>query len=297
MNLIVQLESWDGNYLATIAGPNEGDRNVYLTRGEDPEGLFYDPPVVTVMEEPANLPGGRFLDYKVKPREVNFRVDIWNEGSGFRRADSEWRKAWRYDKPSIMHVYSEDGHRVLYLYLKEQPVVMLPEDPDEKRFKQVEMTCIAYDPWWYGDVEVFEWVTPTSTLGGSVLTHTFVFDEDTPLNPTDQVIRPRWWCSAPGKWSIPDYSWLDDEYADRVIDMPTLLTGENIVIDRNPYQPQVVAENEAPVWARMNGVRFKHNIPEYTLDAELTVEVTNAPAGSKVQLYLDRPWSRAWGLW
>ena len=296
MDLLVELESWNGNDWFTICGHNEGDRNVYLAE-DDPEGVFYDPPVRTVWEAPANLPGARFLDHRILKRTINFKVDIYNEGKGWRKADSDWRKAWSYEHPSKLHVTSEDGHRVLNVQLLEQPVVIIPRDPAKQPYTTVEMTCVAGDPFWYGDTEVYEWITPTSTLDGSTLTHTFVFTEDNPLNPTDQILRPRWWASAPAKWTFPDYSFEDDDYAERSIVMPTLISGENIVIDRDPYEPQIVAENEAPVWARMNGVRFKHNIPAYTLDAELEVSVTLAPAGSKVQLYLDRPWSRAWGLW
>ena len=77
---------------------------------------------------------------------------------------------------------------------------------------------------------------------------------------------------------------------------PTLIEGEDVEIDTDPRSRQVVADNDAPVWERMNGVRFKHPIPPYTESCTFNISVTGAPAESLIQLRLPRPWSRPWGL-
>jgi hypothetical protein len=74
------------------------------------------------------------------------------------------------------------------------------------------------------------------------------------------------------------------------------LPAENAIIDTDPRVEQVVSESGSQLWARMNGVRFRHPIPPYTPSGRFQVTVSGAKPGQMVTLRLPRPWSRPWGL-
>lgn len=295
MQTVVELEGINGE-MFSLAGPNEGDRGVYL--GTEMEGL-YDPPVKVVYEEPGNWPGARYLWHRILRRDIVFGVEILNDpDASWMTRDSEWRKAWAYDRTCKLYVTRETGRRHLKLALSEGIGVSLATDPNGRSINRADMTCIAGDPFWYEDDVTFEAITVTDTTDGSTedLTITVDTSNSLGLNPTDQYIFPLWLASAPAKWSIPDYSFEDPALADRRVIMPTLIEGEDVEIDTDPRSRQVVADNDAPVWERMNGVRFKHPIPPYTESCTFNISVTGAPANSLIQLRLPRPWSRPWGL-
>ena len=92
---IVELKDINNN-LWTLAGPNAGDRGVYL--GVGVSGL-YDPPVKVVWEEPGNWPGARYLNHRIQRRDIVFAVEIMDScGESWMQRDSEWRKGWSYEK-------------------------------------------------------------------------------------------------------------------------------------------------------------------------------------------------------
>lgn len=72
--------------------------------------------------------------------------------------------------------------------------------------------------------------------------------------------------------------------------------GENALIDTDPRMEQISAENGAPLWSRMNGVRFRNPIPPYTERADFTVSVSGQVPGQLITLRLSRAWTRPWGL-
>src|SRR5690606_3791764 len=280
----------------TLAGPGAGSEGVYLATGVT--GL-YDPPVKVVYEEPGNYPGARYLHHRILRRDVVFGVEILNDvhGSWLSR-DSYWRKAWAYDRDSKLYITTPDsGTRHLKLRLGEQPDISLERDPRGNSINRAGMVCIAGDPFWYEPDKEFFVETLTDTTGGGTETLYITVDASHGgLNPTDQYIWPRWIVPAPGKPTIPDYSFEDPELANRRIIMPTLLTGEDATIDTDPRVEQVTAANGAPLWARMNGVRFRHPIPPYTESKTFELTVTGYPPGEVFTLMLPRPWSRPWGL-
>ena len=95
---------------------------------------------------------------------------------------------------------------------------------------------------------------------------------------------------------VPDYSFEDDEYADRRIKTPGLVYGENAVVNTDRRREQISAENGAPLWARMNAVRFLHMIPEWTPTAHFKVRASGCEPGQRVELRIPRPWTRPWGM-
>jgi hypothetical protein len=279
-----------------LAGPEAGDKGVWLGTGI--EGSFYDPDVKVVYEEPANLPGARYLSHRLLRRDIVFGVEILNDpgtGNSWLSRDSAWRKAFRYHRDCQLIVTTdESGPRTLNMKLGAQPQISMHTDPTGKSVNRAVMTCYAGDVFWYGEDDVYTVTTTTNTTGGGV--ENLTLDITDPINPTDQYVFPVWVGTAPAKWTIPDYSWEDDDQADRRIIMPELLSGEDITIHVDPRYPHVVADNLANVQGRMNGIRFRHPIPEYTGPGTFNISVTKAPIGAQLQLRLMRPWSRPWGL-
>lgn len=237
-----------------------GDRGVYLAT--DVKGAFFDPPVKAVYEEPGNLPGARYLNHRVLRRDIVFGVEILNDASvganSWLSRDSQWRKAWAFDKDCILSVTTvQSGTRRLKLRLLESPDVEMIHDPNMLSMNRTVMTCVAPDPFWYGDDEVYTatttadtsfdpnplpWPWPQATLPKETLTITVPV-----CNPTDQYIFPKWtvpgstyapaepyipgipWLGAPNSratvWTVPDYSFEDPDLATRRVRLPGLIGG------------------------------------------------------------------------
>lgn len=331
---IVELEGVNGEWF-TLAGPESGDRGVYL--GTDVKGLF-DPPVKTVYEEPGNFPGARYLNHRILKRDVVFAVEILEDRSeSWLSRESEWRKAWAFDKDAKLHITTdESGTRTLKLRLQESPEVAWFHDPNGLTINRTVMVCVAGDPFWYENDVVHSavctkdtrfdpgtyWQTPDPDRipFENLVINVDVDNRRGGLNPTDQPIFPKWtvegsteqipefpWPFPPGvdipwerapfvQWTIPDYSFEDDALANRRLRLPGLIYKENCVIDTDPRMEQVSSESGSQVWARMNGVRFRHPVPPWTKNKQFDIKVSGAVPGQMVTLRLPRAWSRPWGM-
>ena len=262
MQTVVELEGVNGERF-TLAGPNAGDRGVYLATGVT--GLF-EPPVKAVYEEPGNYPGARYLNHRILRRDLVFAVWILNDkgaGSWLSR-DSEWRKAWAFDRDCKLYVTTEEsGTRYLKVRLFESPEVDTTTDPNGRSINSAKMVCVAGDPFWYEDDVVYSattvtdtrfdpnplpWPWPQASIPSETLTITVdPSDGRGGLNPTDQYIFPKWtvpgstvapaepyvpglpWLGAPKSratiWTVPDYSFEDPEHENRRIRLPGLIGG------------------------------------------------------------------------
>ena len=326
---VIELEGVNGEYFNLTTG----DQGVFLAT--DVEGCFYDPPVRVVIEEPGNYPGARYLNHRILKRDIVFGVEILNDARTGTRSwlsrDSEWRKAWAFDRDAKLYVTTPDsGTRWLKVRLFESPTVNMRTDPRGNSINRTVMSCIAYDPFWYEDDKVFYAKTQKDTrfkpgllslLNRPTETLTIrVTQGDGGLNPTDQYIAPKWtvpgsteqipdfpwpfppgvdipWESAPyTQWTLPDYSFEDEEYRNRRVKLPALVYKENCVIDTDRREEQVVSESGSEVWARMNGVRFRNMIPPYTPEGTFEITASGCAVGQTVSLRLPRPWTRCWGL-
>ncbi|EKF23011.1 minor tail protein Gp27 [Mycolicibacterium hassiacum DSM 44199] len=330
---IVELEGVNGERFNLTTG----DQGVFLAT--DVEGCFYDPPVKVVIEEPGNYPGARYLNHRVLKRDIVFGVQILNDAKQGPRSwlsrDSEWRKAWAFNRDCKIYVTTPDsGTRYLKVRLFESPKVDMRTDPRGNSINLTVMSCIAYDPFWYEDDVVFSAETKTDTrFDPSLWTPPWPWEElpketlkikvgreQGGLNPTDQYIFPKWtvpgstekvpnfpwpfppnvpipWETAPfTQFVIPDYSFEDEEFRNRRVKTPGLIYGENCVIDTDRREEQISSESGSQVWARMNGVRFRNSIPPYTEEAEFVIDASGCAPGQVITLRLPRPWTRCWGL-
>ena len=259
MKTVVELEGVNGE-LFTIAGDDAGDKGVYLATGVT--GLF-DPPVKASYEEPGNYPGARYLSHRILRRDLVFAVHILEDGESWLSRDSEWRKAWAFDRDCKLYVTTEEsGTRYLKVRLFESPDVDTETDPNGRRITTVKMVTVAGDPFWYQDDVVYTAVTKTDTSFDPAQLP-WPWPQNIPveelsikvdpvdgrggLNPTDQYIFPKWtvpgssyapaepyvpgvaWLGAPKSrgtvWTLPDYSFEDKDQLTRRVKMPALIGG------------------------------------------------------------------------
>ncbi|MEC3955805.1 phage tail protein [Nocardia sp. CDC153] len=291
---LITISGVDGSTW-TISGQGRGREGVEL--GTAPSGL-YDAPVTTIWNATAFQNGSTYGGYSTNKRDVVFGVNIFQvPGRSWEQVDSAWRKAWAYDTDSVMTVTTDYGSRSLALRLTEQPDFKPVKDPHLNALGQVTMTCSAGVPWWVENNVTSTWTSPTDTTNGSSQSGTVTIS-----NPTDQPMYLQWVCSAPGQWTLPDFSWGNNYYgravadANRKITMPVTRAGQDLVVDTDPSQEMVVAADGSQIWALMGGVSFEYVVPPYTPSTVLPVKVTGAPTGASVMVVQPRNWSRPWGL-
>lgn len=283
METVIEIEGVNGEWF-TIAGPKAGDRGVFMV--PEVSGLL-DPEVKVVSDTPANFPGGRYVSHRIQPRRVMFAVDIVSDGAGSASGvyrESEWRKAWAYDRPTKIHVTTRDGTRTLSAHL-EQIELDTRYDPHVQEVIRVVMNAVGYDPFWWGPEEIFE-----AEVGSG--SYTFEVQD---ANPTDQPVWPVWAVQGGATWTLPDYNLTDPAQATRRVALPTLAANEHVVVDTHPTARQLTSATDTPVWQRMNGRRFRNPIPPWTQDIDFVVSRDGSGTGT-VQLRLRRGFSRPWGL-
>lgn len=331
---IVELEGVNGE----VFNLTTGDRGVYLAT--DPKGAFFDPPVKAVYEEPGNYPGSRYLNHRVLRRDITFGVEILNDATSGSNSwlsrDSQWRKAWAFDRDCILSVTTlESGTRKLKLRLLESPEVDMKYEPQMMPINRTLMTCVAQDPFWYQDDVVYTattatdtsfdpnalalpWPWPKTTLPTEDLTITVnPSDGKGGLNPTDQYIFPKWtvpgssykpaepyipglpWLGAPKSraviWTVPDYSFEDEEYETRRVRLPGLIGGlrtEEVqaynldgIIGTGTYKINFNGEQTTSLqWDASVGV-IKAALEALASIAYDDIEVTRADSTKEVQVF------------
>ncbi|MBH0775022.1 phage tail protein [Nocardia bovistercoris] len=287
---MITVTGVDGS-IWTIAGQGRGREGVELATS--PSGL-YDAPVTTIWNQSAFQVGSSFGGYRTNKRDVVFALNISEAaGRSWEAVDSAWRKAWAYDRDSTLTITTDFGTRSLKLRMSEQPDFKPDKDPHLKRWGKVVMTCTAGNPWWVESDVTGVWTSTISTTAPN----TSQSGTLRIANPTDQPMWLKWVCSAPGKWTLPDYSWgADSGDAARTIILPVTTTGQDLTIDTDPMEEMIVAADRSQIWALMNGVSFLYPVPPYTAATDVTVSVTGAPLGASVLVVQPRNWSRPWGL-
>ncbi|MFC4374922.1 phage tail protein [Nocardia halotolerans] len=286
---LIEVEGVDGSWW-TLSGAGQGTEGVEL--GTTPVGL-YDAPVTTIWNSSAFQIGASYGGANWLKRDVVFGVNIFETDSAtWEAVDSAWRKAWAYDRDTKLTVTTEYGSRSLHLRLAQQPDFKSAKDPHLKRWGQVTMTCTAGLPWWVEEDVTASAVSTTDTTGAGASETMWL-----PVsNPTDQPLWLKWVVTAPGTWTLPDFSWADDENEDRVITLPVLAAGQDATVDTDPMEEMIVAADRSSLWARMNGVLFLHPVPAWTPETLVPVTVRGATPGAAVQVRCPRNWSRPWGL-
>ncbi len=298
----VEIFGCDGSYFC-LAGEGQGTEGVYLST--NPRG-FYDAPVSTIWKSSAFQIGGSYRGKRINQREIVFGVEILGDSSEeWEENDSRWRKAWDYEidpwdpagSQTRMRITTErSGPRDLLLQLSENPDFASDKDPRLTGHGTVPMTAIAGQPMWFQEDELDGWKLESGTSGAGTVTIS---------NPTDQPMLIKWIVTAPGTWTLPDFSWVGrkyervpgGKYPTRTVKLPALSASEGgATVDLDPMKLMVRDVNNTNLLGRMGGRFFLHKIPPYTPETLLPVSVTGAAPGAGVVLRQPRHWSRPWGL-
>lgn len=255
-----------------IHGPGSKKSPVRMLEGAI--GDLIDPPVATTYKARVGQAGSQYRGHKVEARNVVLHLGIFgNSGIDWARTDSDFRKAFRYDKDTTISVYTPmSGERTLKVRLEESPEFEEELDPHELQLARYTFTLIAGDPYWYSDTYTDEFTFGGDNwYGGGVIVD----------NPTDVDIWPKWVLQGQMKAILPDWN------EDRKIVIPFMTEGTAAVIDTDPMEELITTTNNTLSWANMNGQFFMNPIPPYTSDTFVPVTIDPLP---KLDLVLPRGW-------
>ncbi|QIS21254.1 phage tail protein [Nocardia terpenica] len=280
----------------TLHGENAGNRGVYL--GQNPEGIF-DEPTESIWNSHAYQIGASWGGIRVHKRDVILGAEIiGTDNAPWQDNDSEWRKAWSYEKDSRLWVTTPHSRRYLELRLSETPKFTPDISPFTSQYGKLVMTCVAGNPRWYEQDYTYELIVRDGEVAYVPV-----------WNPTDTRVWLKWVLqNRPGAiYSLPDFSFGSNRFGAaalherRMVPLPKLVAADGIVrVDTDEDAEQVTADGGTQIWMRMFGCSFLYPIPPYTGTekdpVQLPVAVKGADGECEIQARLQRSWSRPWGL-
>ncbi|GAA4399646.1 hypothetical protein [Tsukamurella soli] len=256
----ILLEGCDGSSWDLISG----EQGALL--GVKPTG-FYDMPMKTYWVPYAF--GQQYQSKQAQRRDMVFTVQIGtdtNDPDEWHQIESRWRMAWDYLNESTLVVTTSDGKRTLGVRLLEEPKAAQTAqwegyDPHCYAQSTYVMTVAAEIPYYIGDLTTTDMTFPAGA--GS----TQVIDV---YNPTDSEMWLEWVLSAPGTWTLPDFSWGQNIYgraaqdAERTWTLPDLQAGENVSVTSRPDVEPIVSQSGSLVQARTNGQCLMYPVAPHT---------------------------------
>lgn len=252
----------------------------------DPEGLW-EAPMSSVWMQGAFQEGASYLGFRTEPLDVILPLGVRGDGAiQWGMNDNRLRNALGDpDSEFELVSYSPSGGRRVKLRLTDAPELAASVDPHFSGVSQYVVQARAGWPRWVGGTATSSFTASSATDSGFV----------TVSNPTDTPLYLQWVCEAPGRWEIPDFSWRDDEWSDRIIVTPTLGTGEDLSIDTYPAREPYTAANGSNIAGRFAGVMFLHSVPPHTPETQIPVAVTNGRSGVSCMVRMVRNWRRPFG--
>lgn len=293
--LKIEVTGWDGSEWV-ISGPGYGAEGVTL---KPQVSQLFDTPVKTLY-----VPGPFGEEYagkRVQRREMVFTVQVGSVDmtpEEWAEVDAAWRWAWDFDKESTLTVTTytldEDGDpvpesRYLKVRMLEEPKAYGDQDPYLTGDNSVVMTVTATFPYWRGADRVYEWST-TSAAANTTLSI---------ANDGDVAVWPRWALSAPGRWTLPDFSWGNDQYsrgaadAQRVVGLPALPANAHASVDSDPRVQTIICQNGYPAQQHWRGKDLLYPVMPGAAGG-VPLAVTNATGGAAAELRIPRWYSRPW---
>lgn len=286
--LLFEIEAPNGDR-AVIHGPGAGAQGIELD--ESPEG-YWETPTTTLWTEGARQEGGTYNGFRHNMQDVILPVHISPTADmTWEQVKSRWSAMWEFDRQTQLVATSSSGVRRLALRKVETPKFSPRNDPGRNRYGHMVMTLRAAWPFWVEPDEPDIFQSKTGALDGFV----------TLSNPTNMPMYPKWVVDAPlgGQVTIPDFSWITDpdhedyEWRGRVVDVPTLSPGENLVIETYP-DVETYTSNINPMFsARSNAVDFDFAVPAHTLPVDVPIECTMP--NMTVAVYQPRRWTMVMG--
>lgn len=277
-----------------ISGPGYGQQGVIL---KPKVSQFIDAPVKTLFV-PGPF-GEEFAGKRVQRREMVFTVQVGGEDmtpEEWADTDARWRWAWDYQEESVMRVTVLDNvgsqvypPRFINLRLLEEPKSYGEKDPYLTSDNEVVMTVTATFPYWRAADLQLSWAT-----GSSAGSKTFNI-----ANNGDVEVFPRWALTAPGVWTLPDYSWGSGMYgravadANRTVQLPELPDGADASVDSDPRVQTIVCVNKYPAQQQWAGKDLLYPI-QPGASGPFVLSVSGASGGAAAVLTVPRWYSRPW---
>lgn len=286
--LLFEIEAPNGSR-ATIHGPGAGAEGIVLD--EDPDG-YWETPTTTIWTEGSRQEGGTYNGFRHNMQDVILPVHISStEDMSWQQVKSRWSAMWEFDRITYLVATSSSGIRRLGLQKVETPKFAPKNDPGRNQYGHMVMTLRAGWPFWVEKDEVDVFQSKAGELNGHV----------TLLNPTNRPMHLKWVIDAPqgGQVTLPDFSWITDpehedyEWRGRVIDVPTLVPGENLVIRTYPDEETYESNINPLFWARANSKEFEFAVPPHTLPVDVPIECTMP--NMTVAVYQPRHWTMVMG--
>lgn len=278
----------------------------YISGPDLPEeaGVSLNPQLTGAIDAPVKtlwLPGAfgeHAQGMRWQRRDVVFAVQTFaQDPETWMTVDSEWRNAWDYRKETTIIYTTSAGTRWLKVRLLEEPKSYEgATDQGKSPFlvcdSTIVMTVAAELPFYVGETLVYEWELPAGGSTWADFTISIHNDSDVP-------VFPRWTLTAEAVWTLPDFSWGSTEYdaaerdEGRMVQLPELRRGEDVVVDADPRKQTILAANRANVQGRWKGQDLLYPIGPGAR-GEIPVSVRNANNGAALRLEIPRWYTRPW---
>ena len=249
-----------------IHGPGSEGSPVRLEQSS--VGDLYDAPAVTTYKARVGQPGAMYMGTRFPERHITLRLTSFASSVGdWERTDSALRKAFAYDEDAVLIVNTEmSGPRSLRVRLEREPEYQMDIDPHASQVARWEYSLVAADPYWQGEERHDEFYFDGLNWDGGGVTVS---------NPGDVPVWPKWVLTAPAKFILPDVDFRADN--DRQVVLPFQPLRRTVLVDTDPGEEMIVANDDALLWAQMSGQFFMNPIPPHTGETFLPVSVDPLP--------------------
>lgn len=275
-----------------ISGPGAGDQGVRLM--PKLSGSI-DAPVKSMWLPSAY--GQTFVDFRWQRRDVVFTVDIFSDDGDpyqWEAIDSKWRFSFDYIQEATIRYTTGGSYRDLNVRLLEEPKAYTSgqwegKDPHLWAEATVVMTVAAELPFYVGPSDFYDW-------SGSAPSDRTSFQ----LNvDCDVPVWPRWTLTDQATWTLPDFSWGNQDYgtglqdAGRTVSLPFLPLGAGCVADSDPRVQTLLAANRINLQGLWAGQDLLYPVLGGTY-SQIPVSVSNVVDGFRLQLEIPKWYSRPW---
>lgn len=251
-----------------VHGPGSEASPVQLEQSS--VGELFDAPVQTFRKARVGQPGTTYMGRRFLERNITLDLtSVGATGREWARIDSSLRRAFDYDEPATLTCTTEiSGARRLKLRLEKEPEYREDLDPHALRVGRWTFHLVADDPFWLGETYHDEFVFDGLNWYG---------DGVTVKNPGDVPVWPEWVLTAPAKFILPDVSFTDPTQKTRQVALPFQPLKRDVVVNTDPLEEMIVANDDTLLWAQMGGQFFTNPIPPHTLATEVPVSVDPLP--------------------
>lgn len=272
----------------TVSGPNMGAEGVELDI--NPDDLHSEAPFKGIWTSSAFEEGATLTGVTWEPLDLALTFNIFasDDGSNWEDVEGRFYSCFDTEKTATIKITSPESgtSRSLEVVKLSRTITKSKHDPRIGQFSKMQVMLRAPYPFWIGETWASAFKAPSGNGSGAV----------TVSNPTDLPMWLQWTVTAPGVWTLPDFSFKQDSKARRTITTPHLSTGQHLTIDTYPRNERYVADDGSNVAGLFGGVDFLHPVPPRTPEIELPVSVSGGGRDAECMVRMVHSWQRPYGL-